>query len=77
MYVRMSDLNVVWIHNFDSGIVSHTPRGFEPMAFNDSDFVVQGCPATLEASGAESEVHPSLFMASRKNIVERPLVSAH
>ncbi len=78
MYVRMSDLNIVWIHNYDNGIVSYTPKGFEPMYFNDSDFVVQGCPTTLQASATdneESENLGSIFLAARKDLFERPAVA--
>ena len=70
MYVRMSDLNVVWIHNFDAGFVSHTPRGFEPSSFSDSDFVIKECSATLQSSAAET-VEPSFFLTSIKNVVEK------
>ena len=70
MYVRISDLNVVWIHNFISKVVSHIPKGLEPASFADSDFVIKECGATLLTSVSEMSA-PKFMITGLKDLFEK------
>jgi hypothetical protein len=54
IYFRTDNLNIEWVFSDNDNVLLHIPKGFEPMTFSDSDFVIKQCNYNynLESSSA-------------------------